>query len=151
MKRIPSVFMYVMNIQNDVTSLLLRQNCTLKQVTDFITWPSRCRDTIYDYHANEIWTILVHVSYMYIVFPCIIFVYAEILAYITYGVVFVQFHWLTQSRANVSGLSILDCLFGFLYVLFDKHTHLSFLVAILDICTMLHPIYIHDIGYFFKY
>jgi hypothetical protein len=33
---IPSVFMYAMNIQNDVIGLVLRQNCKLKQVTDFI-------------------------------------------------------------------------------------------------------------------
>jgi hypothetical protein len=36
LKRIPSVFMYVMNIQNDVIGLVLRQNCKSKQVTDFI-------------------------------------------------------------------------------------------------------------------
>jgi hypothetical protein len=41
-----SVFMYAMNIQNDVIGLVLRENC--KQVTDFIAWPSRCHDTILD-------------------------------------------------------------------------------------------------------
>jgi hypothetical protein len=35
-KRIPSVFMYAMNIQNDVIGLVLHQNCKSKQVTDFI-------------------------------------------------------------------------------------------------------------------
>jgi hypothetical protein len=45
-KRIPSVFMYAMNIQNDVIGLVLRENCKSKQVTDFIAWPSRCHDTI---------------------------------------------------------------------------------------------------------
>ena len=39
--------MYAMNIQNDVTGLLLRENCKSKQVTNFIAWPSRCHDTIY--------------------------------------------------------------------------------------------------------
>jgi hypothetical protein len=38
--------MYAMNIQNDVVGLVLRQNCKLKQVTDFIAWPSRCHDII---------------------------------------------------------------------------------------------------------
>jgi hypothetical protein len=32
--------MYVMNIQNDVIGLVLRQNCKSKQVTDYIAWPS---------------------------------------------------------------------------------------------------------------
>jgi hypothetical protein len=36
LKRIPSVFMYAMNIQNDVIGLVLRQNCKSKQKTDFI-------------------------------------------------------------------------------------------------------------------
>jgi hypothetical protein len=36
LKRIPSVFMYAMNILNDVIGLVLRQNCKSKQVTDFI-------------------------------------------------------------------------------------------------------------------
>jgi hypothetical protein len=35
---IPSVFMYVMNIQIDVIGLVLRENCISKQVTDFIAW-----------------------------------------------------------------------------------------------------------------
>jgi len=39
--------MYAMNIQNDVISLVLRENCKSKQMTDFIAWPSRCHDTIY--------------------------------------------------------------------------------------------------------
>jgi hypothetical protein len=30
------VFMYAMNIQNDVIDLVLRENCKSKQVTDFI-------------------------------------------------------------------------------------------------------------------
>jgi hypothetical protein len=42
------VFMYATNIQNDVIGLVLRQNCKSKQVTDFIAWPSRCHDTIYN-------------------------------------------------------------------------------------------------------
>ena len=46
-KRIPSVFMYAINIQNDVIGLVLRKNCKLKQMTDFIVWPSRCHDTIH--------------------------------------------------------------------------------------------------------
>ena len=41
-----SLFMYVMNIQNDVIDLVLRENCKSKQMTDFIAWPSRCHDTI---------------------------------------------------------------------------------------------------------
>jgi hypothetical protein len=44
-KGIPSVFMYVMNIQVDVIGLVLRENCRSKQVTDFIAWSSRCHDT----------------------------------------------------------------------------------------------------------
>jgi hypothetical protein len=36
LKRIPSVFMYAMTIQNDVIGLVLHQNCKSKQVTDFI-------------------------------------------------------------------------------------------------------------------
>jgi len=36
LKRIPSVFMYAMNIQNDVIGLVLHENCKSKQVTDFI-------------------------------------------------------------------------------------------------------------------
>ena len=47
LKTIPSVFMYAMNIQNDVIALVLRQNCKSKQVTDFIAWPSRCHSIIY--------------------------------------------------------------------------------------------------------
>jgi hypothetical protein len=37
-EKIPSVFMYMyaMNIQNDVIGLVLRQNCKSKQVTDII-------------------------------------------------------------------------------------------------------------------
>jgi phosphate starvation-inducible membrane PsiE len=34
------MYMYAMNIQNDVIGLVLRQNCKSKQVTDFIAWPS---------------------------------------------------------------------------------------------------------------
>jgi hypothetical protein len=30
------MFMYAMNIQNDVIGLVLRKNCKSKQVTDFI-------------------------------------------------------------------------------------------------------------------
>jgi len=52
-KIIPSVFMYAMNIQNDVIGLVMRENCKSKQVTDFIAWPSRCHDTICVPHANE--------------------------------------------------------------------------------------------------
>jgi hypothetical protein len=36
LKRIHSVFMYAMNIHNDVIGLVLRQQCKSKQVTDFI-------------------------------------------------------------------------------------------------------------------
>jgi hypothetical protein len=45
----PSVFMFSMNIQNDVICLVLRQNCKSKQVTDFIAWLSRCHNTIYKF------------------------------------------------------------------------------------------------------
>jgi hypothetical protein len=48
LKRIPSVFMYAMNIQNDVIGLVRRQNCKSKQVTNCIAWPSRCHDMIHD-------------------------------------------------------------------------------------------------------
>jgi hypothetical protein len=34
LKRIPSVFMYAMSIQNDVIGLVLHQNCESKQVTE---------------------------------------------------------------------------------------------------------------------
>jgi len=46
LKRIPSVFMYAMNIQNDVIGLVLHEHCKSKQMTDFIALPSRCHDTI---------------------------------------------------------------------------------------------------------
>jgi hypothetical protein len=46
LKSIPSVFMYAMNIQNDVIGLVLRENCKSKQMTDIIAWPSRCRGRI---------------------------------------------------------------------------------------------------------
>jgi hypothetical protein len=36
LKRIPSVLMYAMNIQNDVIGLVLRENRKSKQVTNFI-------------------------------------------------------------------------------------------------------------------
>jgi hypothetical protein len=36
LKSIPSVFMYAMNIQNDVIGLVLRENCKSKQVIGFI-------------------------------------------------------------------------------------------------------------------
>ena len=36
LKKIPSVFMYTMNIYNDVIGLVLRQQCKSKQVTDCI-------------------------------------------------------------------------------------------------------------------
>jgi hypothetical protein len=36
LKRIPSVLMYAMNIQNDVIGLVLREHCKSKQVNDFI-------------------------------------------------------------------------------------------------------------------
>ena len=39
--------MYVINIQNDVIGLVLREICKSKQMTDCIAWPSRCHDTIY--------------------------------------------------------------------------------------------------------
>jgi hypothetical protein len=45
-KNIPSVFMYAMNIQNDVIGLVLRENCKSKQVIDFIAWPRRCHGRI---------------------------------------------------------------------------------------------------------
>ena len=47
-KRIPSVFMYMyaMNIQNDIIGLVQHENCKSKQMTDFIAWPSRCHDTM---------------------------------------------------------------------------------------------------------
>jgi hypothetical protein len=35
-KSIPSVFMYAMNIQNDVIGLVLHKNCKSKQMTDII-------------------------------------------------------------------------------------------------------------------
>ena len=38
--------MYAMNIHNDVIGLVLRENCTSKQVIDFIAWPSRCHGRI---------------------------------------------------------------------------------------------------------
>ena len=38
--------MYAMSIQNDVLCLVLRENCKSKQMTDFITRTSSCRDTI---------------------------------------------------------------------------------------------------------
>jgi hypothetical protein len=47
LKSIPSVFMYAMNIQNDVIGLVLRENCKSKQVIDFIAWPSRCHGRIH--------------------------------------------------------------------------------------------------------
>jgi len=40
--------MYAMHIQNDVIGLMLCEHCKSKQMTDFIAWPSRCHDTIYD-------------------------------------------------------------------------------------------------------
>jgi len=40
------VFMYAMNIQNDVIGLVLREHRRSKQMTDFIAWPRRCHDTI---------------------------------------------------------------------------------------------------------
>jgi len=42
------VFMYAMNIQNDVIGLVQHENCKSKQMTDFIAWTSRCHDTILD-------------------------------------------------------------------------------------------------------
>jgi hypothetical protein len=36
LKSIPPVFMYAMNIQNDVIGFVLRENCKSKQVIDFI-------------------------------------------------------------------------------------------------------------------
>ena len=36
LKKNPYVFMYAMNIQNDVNGLVLRENSKSKQVTDFI-------------------------------------------------------------------------------------------------------------------
>jgi hypothetical protein len=36
LKSIPSVFMYAMNIQNDVIGLVPRENCKSKQMTDII-------------------------------------------------------------------------------------------------------------------
>ena len=36
LKSIPPVFMYAMNIQNDVIGLVLRENCKSKQMTDII-------------------------------------------------------------------------------------------------------------------
>jgi hypothetical protein len=46
LKSIPSVFMYAMNIQNDVIGLVLGGNCKSKQMTDIIAWPSRCHGRI---------------------------------------------------------------------------------------------------------
>jgi hypothetical protein len=40
------VFVYAMNIQNDVIGLVLRENCKSKQMTDIIAWPSRCHGRI---------------------------------------------------------------------------------------------------------
>ena len=64
LKRIPSVFMYAMNIQNDVIGLVLRENCKSKQVTDFIAWPSRCHSR-HDIHIfiilfRKYWFCIVH-------------------------------------------------------------------------------------------
>jgi hypothetical protein len=55
LKKIPSVFMYAMNIQNDVIGLVLRQNCKSKQVTDFIAWPNRCHVTIHENREILCW------------------------------------------------------------------------------------------------
>ena len=41
-----NMFMYAMNIQNDVIGLVLRENCKSKQMTDIIAWPSRCHGRI---------------------------------------------------------------------------------------------------------
>ena len=40
--------MYAMNIHKDVIGLVLREICKSKQVTDFITWPSRCHGRIHE-------------------------------------------------------------------------------------------------------
>ena len=45
--------MYAMNIQNDFIGLVPRENCKLKQITDFIAWPSRCHDTISEKQINK--------------------------------------------------------------------------------------------------
>ena len=42
------LILYAVNIQNDVICLVLHENCKSKQMTDFIAWPSRCHDTIYE-------------------------------------------------------------------------------------------------------
>ena len=39
--------MYAMNVQIDVIGLVLRKNCKSKQMTDIITWPSRCHGRIF--------------------------------------------------------------------------------------------------------
>ena len=50
-KSIPSMFMYAMNIRNDVIGLMLCENCKSKQ-TDFIAWLSRCCDMIYVHNCK---------------------------------------------------------------------------------------------------
>jgi hypothetical protein len=40
------MYMYAMNIQNDIIGLVQHENCKSKQMTDFIAWPSRCHDTM---------------------------------------------------------------------------------------------------------
>jgi len=45
--------MYAMNIQSDVIGLVLRENCRLKQMADFIAWPSSCHDTISEKQMNK--------------------------------------------------------------------------------------------------
>jgi hypothetical protein len=49
--RILSMFMYPMNIQNDVIGLVLRENCKSKQVTDFIAMHDRADVTV---HLSQI-------------------------------------------------------------------------------------------------
>ena len=46
------MFMYAMNIRNDVIGLMLCENGKSKQMTDFIAWPSRCCDMIYVHNCK---------------------------------------------------------------------------------------------------
>ena len=68
-KRAPSVFMYAMNVQNDVIGLLLRENFKSKQVTEFIAWPSSWHDTIYCYlrSLNFKYIVICSCIYSYII------------------------------------------------------------------------------------
>ena len=59
MKSIPSVFMYAMNIQNEVIGLVLSENCKSKQVIDFIAWPRRCHGRISMLFLCQTWITII--------------------------------------------------------------------------------------------